>query len=52
MGLKLPKYTKSEVWRLNWRDMNIAQIYETAQLGHTAGEVQPLTLSVQTLVPT
>jgi len=26
--------------------------YETAQLGHTAVEVQPLTLSIQTLVPT
>jgi len=25
MGLKLPKSMKSEDWRLNWRDMNIAQ---------------------------
>jgi len=32
----------------DWRDMHIAQNYKTAQLGHTAGEVevQPLSPSL------
>jgi len=41
MGLKLPKYMKTG-------DVNIA--HDTAQLGHTAGEVQPFNFIIVSIL--